>query len=215
MPATRTCSRRAPIQSQPHASHSLCRPAQSVWRPINSRTMTAQGISSWGRGTLLTLLWGSLFARALGLQLGPRPGANVTRPTTSRPLVITTSACARAACGEAFKSFTTTSTEWYAFGDSINSFNVTYGGQTYNVTASQRSGSTCETLHVPSGTVDTTYGQACVVGEPSTTTSTSTTSNLGVCESAMNTQLNLVPKPTVYVKVVTDQGTVITNGSLS
>ena len=30
----------------------------------------------------------------------------------------------------------------------------------------------------------------------------------------MNTSLNTVPKPTVYVKVVTDQGTVITNGSL-
>jgi hypothetical protein len=118
--------------------------------------------------------------------------------------------------GEAIKSFTTaTSSEWYAFGDSSNSFNVTYGGQTYVVTPSQRAGSTCETLHLPSGTVDTTYGPACVVGEPSTTTtSTSTTSNLGVCESATNTQLNLVPKPTVYVKVVTDQGTVITNGSL-
>jgi hypothetical protein len=117
--------------------------------------------------------------------------------------------------GEAIKSFTTAaSSEWYAFGDSSNSFNVTYGGQTYVVTASQRAGSTCETLHVPSGTIDTTYGPACVVGEPSTTTSTSTASNLGVCESATNTQLNLVPKPTVYVKVVTDQGTVITNGSL-
>ena len=64
--------------------------------------------------------------------------------------------------GEAFKSFTTsTSTEWYAFGDAANSFSVIYGGQAYNVTASQRAGSTCVTLHVPSGAVDTTYGASC------------------------------------------------------
>ena len=85
--------------------------------------------------------------------------------------------------GEAFKSFTTsTSTEWYAFGDAANSFSVIYGGQAYNVTASQRAGSTCVTLHVPSGAVDTTYGASCMAEsstsatpQSSTTTSTSTT----------------------------------------
>jgi len=85
--------------------------------------------------------------------------------------------------GEAFKSFTTSSsTEWYAFGDAANSFSVIYGGQAYNVTASQRAGSTCVTLHVPSGAVDTTYGASCATGsstsatlQSSTTSSTSTT----------------------------------------
>ena len=118
-----------------------------------------------------------------------------------------------AICGEAFNSFTTTSTEWYAFGDSINSFNVTYGGQTYVVTASQSAGSTCETLHVPSGAVDTTYGPGCVAGAPSTRTST--TVNLPTCVGPTNTLLNPAPKGTVYMKVVTDQGTVVTNGTLN
>jgi hypothetical protein len=95
------------------------------------------------------------------------------------------SSCPYLSCfsGEAFKSFTTsTSTEWYAFGDAANSFSVIYGGQAYNVTASQRAGSTCVTLHVPSGAVDTTYGASCATGsstsstlESSTTSSTSTT----------------------------------------
>lgn len=87
--------------------------------------------------------------------------------------------------GEAFKSFTTsTSTEWYAFGDAANSFSVIYGGQAYTVTASQRAGSTCVTLHVPSGAVDTTYGASCMTGssssatlQSSTTSSTSTTAS--------------------------------------
>jgi hypothetical protein len=116
-------------------------------------------------------------------------------------------------CGEAFKNFTTTSTEWYAFGDSTDSFNVTYGGQTFVVTASQRAASTCETLHVPSGAVDTTYGPGCVAGAPST--STSTTVNLPTCVGPANTLLNPAQKGTVYMKVVTDQGTVITNGTLN
>jgi hypothetical protein len=152
----------------------------------------------------------------------PVGGANVTTaydfPTTC---VDSPSPCSYLSCGEAFKSFTTTSTEWYAFGDSTNSFNVTYGGQTYVVTASQGAGSTCETLHVPSGTVDTAYGPGCVAGEPSTTTSTSTTVNSSTSSvltpcggGGLNTVLNPAPKGTVYVKVVTDQGTVITNGSL-
>jgi YVTN family beta-propeller protein len=116
--------------------------------------------------------------------------------------------------GEGFKSFTTTtSTEWYAFGDAANSFSVIYGGQAYNVTASQRAASTCVTLRVPSGAVDRTYGPGCVVGEPSTT-STSTTVNLPACGAPTNTVLNPAPKGTAYMKVVTDQGTVITNGSL-
>jgi hypothetical protein len=124
-------------------------------------------------------------------------------------------------CGEAFKNFTTTSTEWYAFGDSADSFSVEYGGQTYYVTASQTVGSTCVTLHVPSGTVHMTYGASCAdaVGssvtfaEPST--STSTTVNLSNCNGPpANTLLNPAPKGTAYMRVVTDQGTVITNGSL-
>ena len=124
-------------------------------------------------------------------------------------------------CGEAFKNFTTTSTEWYAFGDSADSFSVVYGGQTYKVTASQTAGSTCVTLHVLSGTVDMTYGASCAdaVGssvtfaEPST--STSTTVNFSNCNGPpANTLLNPAPKGTVYMKVVNDQGTVITNGTL-
>jgi hypothetical protein len=124
-------------------------------------------------------------------------------------------------CGEAFKNFTTTSTEWYAFGDSADSFSVEYGGQTYNVTASQTVGSTCVTVDVPSGVVDTTYGASCAAAvgssvtfaEPST--STSTTVNLFNCDGPpANTLLNPAPKGTVYMRVVTDQGTVITNGSL-
>jgi hypothetical protein len=124
-------------------------------------------------------------------------------------------------CGEAFKNFTTTSTEWYAFGDSADSFSVEYGGQTYNVTASQTVGSTCVTMHVPSGVVDTTYGASCAAAvgssftfaEPST--STSTTVNSPTCGgNAMNTLLNPALKGTVYMKVVDEQGTVITNGSL-
>ncbi len=174
MPAIRTRSGRAPIQSRPHASHSLCRPAQSVWQSINSRTTTARGISKRGRGSLLTVALGkSICACSRTPDSALVGGANVTTaydfPTTC---VDSPSPCPYLACGEAFKSFTTTSTEWYAFGDSINSFNVTYGGQTYVVTASQRAGSTCETLHVPSGTVGTTYGPACVVGQPFTSTST-------------------------------------------
>ena len=111
--------------------------------------------------------------------------------------------------GEAFKSFTTTTTEWYAFGDSINSFNVTYDRQTYVVTVSQRAGSTCETLHVPSGAVDTTYGPGCVAGAPST--NRSTTMYLPTCVG----RTIPAPKGTVYMKVVTDQGAVITNGTLN
>ena len=95
------------------------------------------------------------------------------------------SSCPYLSCfsGEAFKSFTTTKgTEWYAFGDAANSFSVIYDGQAYNVTASQRAGSTCVTLHVPSGAVDTTYGASCATGsstsatlQSSTTSGTSTT----------------------------------------
>ncbi len=123
--------------------------------------------------------------------------------------------------GEAFVSFTTTSTEWYAFGDATNSFSVEYGGQTYNVTASQRAGSTCVTLQVPSGAVDTTYGTSCTTAGSSasttlqsSTTSTSTTVNFPACGAPLNTVLNPAPKGTVYMKVATDQGTVITNGTL-
>ncbi len=124
-------------------------------------------------------------------------------------------------CGEAFKNFTTTSTEWYAFGDAADSFSVEYGGQTYKVTASQTAGSTCVTLHVPSGRVDITYGASCASAIGSTvtfaepSTSTSTTVNLSNCYGPpANTLLNPAPKGTVYMKVVTDQGTVITNGYL-
>jgi len=125
-------------------------------------------------------------------------------------------------CGEGFKSFMTNSTEWYAFGDSTDSFSVVYGGQTYVVTASQRAASTCETLHVPSGTVGTTYGPGCVGGEPSTTNSNSTTSNSSTtsasspisCGAPPSTQLNWGSKGDIYMKVVTDEGTVITNGTL-
>ncbi len=75
-------------------------------------------------------------------------------------------------------NFTTANTEWYAFGDSTYSFSVSTGGQTYNVTASQRPGSsTCVTLHVPSGVVDMTYGPRCAVGESSTGASISSTSS--------------------------------------
>jgi hypothetical protein len=122
--------------------------------------------------------------------------------------------------GLTFVSFTTTNTEWYAFGDSTYSFTVATGGQIYNVTASQRPGaSTCVTLHVPSGVVGMTYGPRCVVGEPSTNASTtvsSSTSSISspACGSPTNTLLNPAPKGTVYMKVVTDQGMVITNGSL-
>ncbi len=97
------------------------------------------------------------------------------------------SSCPYLSCfsGEAFKSFTTsTSTEWYAFGDAADSFSVIYGGQAYNVAASQRAGSTCVTLHVPSGAVDTTYGASCMAEsstsatlQSSTTSSTSTTTS--------------------------------------
>ncbi len=76
-------------------------------------------------------------------------------------------------------NFTTSSTEWYAFGDSTYSFSLATGGALYNVTASQRPGSsTCVTLHVPSGTVDMTYGPRCLVGEPSNSTSISSTSTV-------------------------------------
>lgn len=122
--------------------------------------------------------------------------------------------------GLTFVDFTTASTEWYAFGDSTYSFSVAAGGQTHNVTASQRPGSsTCVTLHVPSGAVDMTYGPRCVAGEPSTSTSTmvsSSTSSVSnsACALPANTLLNPAPKGTVYMKVVTDQGTVIANGTL-
>ena len=121
---------------------------------------------------------------------------------------------------QSFASFTTTSTEWYAFGDTANSFTVEYGGQTYNVTASQTATSTCVTLSVPSGAVDMTYGVSCAATGSSTTaqsstTSTSTTVNLSNCNGPpANTLLNPAPKGTVYMKVVNDQGTVITNGTL-
>jgi hypothetical protein len=122
-------------------------------------------------------------------------------------------------CGShSVASFTTTKNiEWYAFGDSAKSFFVGYGGQTYNVTASQISGSTCVTLHVPSGAVDFTYGPGCVIGEPSTISSTSTSTTVTIpapCTSQMDTVLTPAPKGTVYVKVVSNQGAVITNGSL-
>ncbi len=61
----------------------------------------------------------------------------------------------------ALKNFATTNTEWYAFGDAAKSFSVLSGGLTYNVTQSQRAGSTCVTMLVPSGAVDTTYGPSC------------------------------------------------------
>ena len=73
---------------------------------------------------------------------------------------------------QAFVGFTTTrSAEWYAFGDSSDSFSVDYGGQANSVVASQRAGSTCVTLHVPSGAVDTTYGAGCAADNTSQATS--------------------------------------------
>jgi len=76
------------------------------------------------------------------------PGANVASTTS-----------------QAFESFTTTSTEWYylhGLNDGTYSLSVEYGGQTYNLTATQRPGLySCVTLQVPSGSVDTTYGQSC------------------------------------------------------
>jgi hypothetical protein len=66
---------------------------------------------------------------------------------------------------QAFESFTTTSTEWYylhGLNDGTYSFSVEYGGQTFHLTATGRPGLySCVTLQVPSGTVDTTYGQSC------------------------------------------------------
>lgn len=77
------------------------------------------------------------------------PGANVASTTS-----------------QAFESFTTTSTEWYYFSglnEGTFSFSVEYGGQTYDLTASQGgfAAYTCVTLEIPSGAVDTTYGQSC------------------------------------------------------
>jgi hypothetical protein len=76
------------------------------------------------------------------------------------------------------KNFTTTNTEWYAFGDAAKSFSVLDGGRTYNVTQSQRAGSTCVTLLVPSGAVNTIYGPSC-----SSSPSASFTSGLPVAFS--------------------------------
>ncbi|MDA4123715.1 MAG: YncE family protein, partial [Thaumarchaeota archaeon] len=51
--------------------------------------------------------------------------------------------------------------------------------------------------------------------QSSTTTASTTLGHLVYCDGGgMNASLNTAPKPTVYVKVVTDQGTVITNGTL-
>jgi YVTN family beta-propeller protein len=51
--------------------------------------------------------------------------------------------------------------------------------------------------------------------ESSTATTSTTLGHLVYCDGGgMNASLNTAPKPTVYVKVVTDQGTVITNGTL-
>jgi DNA-binding beta-propeller fold protein YncE len=111
------------------------------------------------------------------------PGAAVTTaydfPLTCAPSFFESpSSYLSSFSGEAFKSFTTgTSTEWYAFGDAANSFSVIYGGQAYNVTASQRAGSTCVTLRVPSGAVDTTYGAGCATGSSTSTLQSSTTSS--------------------------------------
>jgi hypothetical protein len=68
-----------------------------------------------------------------------------------------------------------------------------------------------ETIIVPAGTWGVTSNSSTT---QSSTTTISTTLGPGYCNGGMNTSLNTVPKPTVYVKVVTDQGTVITNGSL-
>jgi hypothetical protein len=126
-------------------------------------------------------------------------------------------------CGEAFKNFTTTSTEWYAFGDSADSFSVEYGGQTYNVTASQATGSTCVTLHVPSGTVNMTYGASCAAAlgsgvsfaEPSTSTSMTVSSSTTSSSSAGCVQGTNTTKGSVFIKVVADRGEIVTNGTLT
>ena len=149
----------------------------------------------------------------------PVSGANVTTAYDfAQTCYPNTTPCQNPAiCGEAFKNFTTTSTEWYAFGDSTDSFSVVYGGQTYVVTASQMAASTCETLHVPSGAINSTYGASCAAGG-STFTSTTLSSSTTSASSpgcGLNSQHNTAPKPTVYVKVVTDQGMVITNGTLN
>jgi hypothetical protein len=70
-----------------------------------------------------------------------------------------------------------------------------------------------ETIIVPAGTWGITSNSSTT--QSSTTTTSTTLAQLVSCNGGgMNTQLNTVPKPTVYVKVVTDQGTVITNGTL-
>jgi hypothetical protein len=66
---------------------------------------------------------------------------------------------------------------------------------------------------VPAGTWGVTSNSSTSL-QASTTTASTISSNPGYCDGGMNTTLNTVPKPTVYVKVVTDQGKVITNGSL-
>ena len=70
-----------------------------------------------------------------------------------------------------------------------------------------------ETIIVPAGTWGTTNNSSTT--QSSTTTISSILGYPVDCEGGgMNTTSNTAPKPTVYVKVVTGQGTVITNGSL-
>ncbi len=89
--------------------------------------------------------------------------------------------------GEAFKFFTTANgTEWYVFGDSANSFSVIYGGEAYDVAASQPSGSTCVTLRVPSGAVDVAYGAGCASPGSSASTTTSTSTTVTTTSSSTN-----------------------------
>jgi hypothetical protein len=67
-------------------------------------------------------------------------------------------------------------------------------------------------LIVPAGTWGTTSNSSTT---QSSTTSTSTASSYPSCGAPMNTLLNPAPKGTVYMKVVTDQGELITNGTLA
>ena len=65
------------------------------------------------------------------------------------------------------------------------------------------------TITVPAGTWGTTDNTS-----TQSSTSTSTTASSPACGVPVNTLLNPAPKGTVYMKVVTDQGSVITNGTL-
>ena len=78
-------------------------------------------------------------------------------------------------------------------------------GDTYKVTVLVTTKDQ-KSLLAPPRTITVSYNAS--------TTSTSTAFGLSACGGPLDTLLNPAPKGTVYVKVVTDQGVLITNGSL-